>query len=156
VPPPTRQMACRLTVTYAGFEGESTLLEELYKRGLQQPEVGPGLYAGDGILMSWQHGMIAPWQTESWLEQMRRQLRANQFLRMIENRVVTSESSCVDLDAWDACVDATISPVINNPSLPVWVGVDASVKHDSTALVAVNWDEANQKVRLVNHRVFQP
>ena len=33
VPPPTRQIACRLTTTYAGFEGESLLLEELYKRG---------------------------------------------------------------------------------------------------------------------------
>src|SRR5262245_36032943 len=36
VPPPTRQVACRLTTTYAGFEGESLLLEELHKRGLQR------------------------------------------------------------------------------------------------------------------------
>lgn len=34
VPPPTRVRSCRLTVTYAGFEGESVLLEELYKRGV--------------------------------------------------------------------------------------------------------------------------
>ena len=33
IPPPTRKIACRLTVTYAGFEGESILLHELYKRG---------------------------------------------------------------------------------------------------------------------------
>jgi hypothetical protein len=156
VPPPTRQMACRLIVTYAGFEGESTMLEELYKRGLQQPEVGPGLYAGAGILMSWQHGLIAPWQTESWLEQMRRSLRANQFLRMIENRFVTSESSFVDLDAWDACVDHELTPFVTDPTLPIWVGVDASVKHDSTAIVAVTWDQSAQKVQLVAHRVFQP
>jgi phage terminase large subunit-like protein len=156
VPPPTRMMACRLVVTYAGFEGESTMLEELYKRGLEQPEVGSGLYAGDGILMSWQHGPIAPWQTESWIEQMRRQLRANQFLRMIENRFVTSESSFVDLEAWDACVDAQMTPVVSNPGLPVWIGVDASVKHDSTGIVAVAWDPPAQKVRLVSHRVFQP
>ena len=37
VPPPTRKIACRLTVTYAGFEGESVLLEELYRRGMKQP-----------------------------------------------------------------------------------------------------------------------
>ena len=43
-----RRIACRLTVTYAGFEGESALLEELYRRGLQQPQVAPDLYAGDG------------------------------------------------------------------------------------------------------------
>src|SRR5262249_42056291 len=34
VPPPTRKIACRLTVTYAGFEGEGELLQELYQRGM--------------------------------------------------------------------------------------------------------------------------
>ena len=33
VPVPTRKVSLRLTVTYAGFAGESDLLEELYKRG---------------------------------------------------------------------------------------------------------------------------
>jgi hypothetical protein len=156
VPPPTRKIALRLTTTYAGFEGESVLLEGLYKHGLAQPKIGDDLYAGRGTLMFWTHKPIAPWQTESWIEQMRRQLRANQFLRMIENRFVTSESSFVDLDAWDACVDAQMTPVVSNPALPIWIGVDASVKHDSTGIVAVTWDQAAQKVRLVSHRVFQP
>ena len=43
VPPPTRKIACRLTTTYAGFEGESKLLEDLYKRGLEQPQIGTDL-----------------------------------------------------------------------------------------------------------------
>jgi phage terminase large subunit-like protein len=34
VPVPTRKVSARLTVTYAGFSGESDLLEALYKRGL--------------------------------------------------------------------------------------------------------------------------
>jgi phage terminase large subunit-like protein len=46
IPPPTRRVACRLTTTYAGFEGESVLLEELYRRGLAQPLVGKDLHAG--------------------------------------------------------------------------------------------------------------
>src|SRR5262249_20164922 len=49
IPPPTRKIACRLTVTYAGFAGESALLEELYARGMALPEVGPDLRAGDGM-----------------------------------------------------------------------------------------------------------
>ena len=53
MPPPTRKVAFRLTVTYAGFQGESVLLEELYKRGLQQPELGEDLRGGDGLLMFW-------------------------------------------------------------------------------------------------------
>ena len=35
VPVPTRTISARLTVTYAGFEGESTILEALYRRGLE-------------------------------------------------------------------------------------------------------------------------
>jgi hypothetical protein len=35
VPIPTRKVSGRLTVTYAGFQGESVLLEELYRRGLK-------------------------------------------------------------------------------------------------------------------------
>lgn len=85
VPPPTRRIACRLVTTYAGFSGESDLLEELYQRGLALPRVGPDLYAGDGLLMYWTHTPQAPWQTPEWVEQMRRSLRPNQYLRMIEN-----------------------------------------------------------------------
>jgi phage terminase large subunit-like protein len=156
VPPPTRRIASRLTVTYAGFEGESVLLEELYKRGLQQPRVASNLHAGDGILMFWSHEPVAPWQTDAWLANMRRQLPPNQFLRMIENRFVTSERSFIDMVAWDRCVDQRLGHAVNNPGLPIWVGIDASIKHDSTAIVATTWDQKAQHVRLVTHRVFQP
>ncbi len=156
VPPPTRKIACRLTVTYAGFSGESVLLEELHKRGMAQPEVGPSLHAGDGILMAWHTAPIAPWQTTSWLADMRHTMRTSQFLRQILNQFVTTESSFIDMENWDACVDTSLHPVVADQSLPVFVGVDASVKHDSTAIVAVTWDAEAQKVRLITHRVFQP
>jgi phage terminase large subunit-like protein len=156
VPPPTRKIACRLTCTYAGFDGESALLEELYKRGLQQPLIGKDLYAGDGLLMFWSHTPIAPWQTSEWIEQMRGQLRPNAFLRMIENRFVSTESTFVDLDWWDRCVDPQAQPVLIDKTLPAWLGVDASVKRDSTAVVAVTFDQKTKKVRLLAHRLFQP
>jgi hypothetical protein len=156
IPVPTRKISCRLVVSYAGFEGESELLYELYRRGLQVPEVGPDLRAGDGILMFWSHVPIAPWQDERWLSEMRRSLRPNQYLRMIENRFVTTESTFIDMGWWDQCVDPGASPVVADRALPVWVGVDASVKRDSTAIVAVTWDKKAQQVRLVYHRIFQP
>jgi phage terminase large subunit-like protein len=156
VPPPTRKIACRLTVTYAGFEGESELLEGLYKRGMKLPEIGPDLRAGDGLLMFWTHRPVAPWQSEAWLNQMRGQLRPNAFLRLIENRWVTSESSFVDDEWLDACTDPEARPVVADRGMSVWLGVDASVKRDSTAIVACTWDSEAKKVRLVGHRVFQP
>jgi hypothetical protein len=156
IPPPTRRIACRLTVTYAGFESESTLLEELHKRGMAQREVATDLHAGDGILMFWTNDPIAPWQTESWLAQMRRQLRPNAFLRMIENRFVSSETSFVDPEWWDKCVDPQLRPVMMDKALPVWIGVDASFKSDTTAIAAVTFDSATKKIVLVAHKIFKP
>ncbi len=156
VPSPVRRISARLITTYAGFEGESTLLEELYKRGLQQPQVGADLHTGDGLLMFWSHLPVAPWQTEAWLAEMRRSLRPNQYLRMIENRFVTTESSFIDMAWWDACVNHGMTPTLVAPALPVWVGVDASVKRDSTAIVVVTFNKAMQRVVLVVHRIFQP
>src|SRR6516162_3619306 len=112
VPVPTRKVSLRLTVTYAGFEGESELFEGLYKRGLKGEQIAPALYRQEGLLMFWAHDCPAPWQTEQWIEQMRQQLRPNQFLRMIENRWVTSESTFVPMEWWDACVDQSTRPLL--------------------------------------------
>jgi phage terminase large subunit-like protein len=155
VPPPTRRVACRLTVTYAGFEGESTLLEELYKRGKSQPQVGTDLYAGDGLLMFWSHVPVAPWQDQAWLSSMRRE-RASSYQRMVLNEFASSKSEFVDLAHFDECTHPDVRPIFADAALPIWVGVDASVRRDSSALVAVTYDRKAQSVRLVMDRVFQP
>ena len=156
VPVPTRRVSGRLTVSYAGFEGEGDLLGKLYARGLRGAEVAPALRQQDGLLMFWSHVPVAPWQTPAWLAQMRAQLRPNAYARMIENRFVSSESGFVDPAWWAACEQAELRPVVADRTLPVWVGVDASVTRDQTAIVAVTWREAVKRVRLVWHKVFQP
>jgi hypothetical protein len=55
VPVPTRAVSARWTSTYAGYEGESTTLEGLYKRGLACEEMAPNLYRNGGLLMFWSH-----------------------------------------------------------------------------------------------------
>jgi phage terminase large subunit-like protein len=154
VPPPTRKVACRLTVTYAGFEGESELLEKLHDRGMRQPEIHPDLYVGDGLLMLWSHKPIAPWQTPEWLAEMRRSLRPNQYLRMIENKWTSTEESFVQMGWWDACCIGRRVPA--DQEMRVWAGVDASTKRDSTAIAVVTYDREAKKAWLVNHRIFQP
>ncbi len=155
-PPPTRTPAIRLTTTYAGFEGESKLLIELHARGLKGQVIGPALYRQDGMLFAWHEGPVAPWQTPEWVEQSRQQLRSNAFLRMMCNKFVSSESGFVDLEWWDACVRPDMHPEVLANQLPVWVGVDASVKRDHAAVVAVTWNEETKRVRLVWHRIFKP
>jgi hypothetical protein len=154
--PSPAQKICRLCVTTAGFSGESELLEQLYHRGLTGTEIAPQLYSIPGEqLMFWSHELQAPWQTPEWLEQTRRQLRTNQFLRLIENRFVTSESTFIDIDWWDACVDPNVYPVTYAPLVSAWVGVDASYAHDDSAIVACTLDD-DHKVRVLWHKIFRP
>jgi hypothetical protein len=156
IPVPTKKISCRLVVTHAGFEGESVLLQELYQRGLQLPLVGPDLHAGDGMLMFWSHVPIAPWQDATWQAEMRRDLRPHQYVRMVENRFTSGDKAFVNMADFDACVDPALTPIVVDKVLPIWVGIDASVKRDSTAIVATTWDEEARKVRLVAHKIFQP
>lgn len=156
VPPPTRTVTARMTVTYAGFKGESDLLWTLYQRGLKGEEIARDLFRQPGMLMLWTGRNVAPWQTDTWIEEMRQSLRPNAFRRMILNEWVSSESGFVDMDWWDACVDPAVRPVILDESLQIHVGVDASTKHDHTAIVAVTWDREIKRARLVFHRIFKP
>jgi hypothetical protein len=157
VPVPTKAISCRFVDTYAGFEGESELLEELYKQGLKGKLIGPDLYAQPGsMLMYWSHQPRAPWQTPAWLTSMRAQLRPNAFLRMITNVWVSGEEAFVDAEWWEKCKDANARPVIADPTLQVFGGVDGSVKHDYTAIVLTAWDYQTKRVRLVYFRVFKP
>ena len=156
IPVPTRKISCRLVVSHAGFEGEGHLLRELNQRGMQLPEVGTDLRAGSGMLMHWSHVPLHHWQNEQWLAQMRRELRPNQYARMIENRFVSAESSFINPDLWDACVDPNRGHKVADLFLSTWAAVDASVKHDSTALALVSWSQQYQRVELCDHRIFTP
>ena len=89
--------------------------------------IAPDLYRDGGLLMYWTHELNAPWQTEAWREQMRGTLRPNQYLRLIENRWVTTECSFVPMEWWDRASRST-GPLVAQRDLAVWVGVDAGVK----------------------------
>ncbi len=156
IPSPARKVSGRLTVTYAGFSGESDLLEGLYQRGMKARVVARDLHAGGGMLCYWTNRICAPWQDRKFLRDSRASLRPNQYLRMIENRWVTSESSFVEPEWWQACIDQQARPLVAAPALPVWVGVDASTKRDSTGIAVVTWDRSAGCVRLITHKIFQP
>ena len=68
-------------------------------------------------------------------------------LRMIENRFVSTEFTFIDMSWWDRCVDPRAKPVVQDRQLSIWVGIDASVKRNSTAIVACSWDRDAKQVR---------
>ena len=156
VPVPTRKISCRLVVSHAGFENESELLHELYLRGLRQEKIGKDLYAGEGQLMFWSHTPISPLQTDEWLADMRRSLRRHQFLRMIENRFVTSEATFIPMEWYDRAVDQNLTPITIARKLPVFGAVDAGVNRDSTGIIALAYDREREDMRVVWHQIIKP
>ena len=76
------------------------------------------------------------------------------LISAVLNEFASSSSQFIDLAKWDACVRPELSSVPADPALRVWIGVDASTKHDSSAIVAVSYKD--NVVRLVFHRIFTP
>lgn len=156
MPSPTRKVSGRLVVSYAGFSGESDLLEGLYRRLLGGESLGDDFYRAGSLYGCWTDELRAPWQTQEWVDEVREQLRPNAFARLIRNAWVTAESSFVSLEDWDACTDRDLTPLWSSPTMRAWVGLDASVRGDQTAIVVCTWESAISKVRILWHRAIQP
>jgi phage terminase large subunit-like protein len=157
-PPPTEPNAWGLMTTTAGWIGESTLLEGLYERGLTGERLDPELevYRDHEMVMFWSHTPRQPWQTTEYYAQQRRSLRPATYQRLHENQWISAESIFLTRELWRGCVDPEARPVLSDLMLPVWLGLDAAVKHDSTGLVGVTYDFATKRVRLVTHRIWRP
>lgn len=155
VPSPARRISFRLCVSTAGFDDEPSPLRDIYDRAMKSGvEIAPDLRRDGNLLCYWTHRCCAPWQSIAWIEEMRRTLRPVQFARLILNRWTSSESAFIDLDQWDACVDQDLSPIISQPTFPVWAGLDLGLKHDSTALITCGW--TGDRIRVANHQIFIP
>ncbi len=165
---PTRRNSIRIVTTYAGWEGESDLLFELYKVGVGSDEHPDGqgvrihpdlplyLNADTRLLVYWDHEPRMPWQTARYLEAQRRSLRPATYLRLHENRWTAAEGTFVEPAVWDACVAAAWAPADPDPELQVWAAFDVGVKHDCTALVTVTVDPDTGQVVLVRHQLWTP
>jgi phage terminase large subunit-like protein len=157
IPSPARKISGRLIVSYAGFSGESTVLERLHQQGVKGEQIAPALYVQPGLLMLWSHEPIAPWQDLTWIEAMRRMLRPSAFQRLVLNQWASAESAFLEAEMVDACTDENLRPVIGGDSgLPIFVGVDAASKHDMAAVVAVSFDDETRKVKLIRHYLWAP
>lgn len=164
-PVPTRKNSIRLITTYAGFEGESELLEDLYhivfdeqhnvKDGVERP-LGDDFpaYAKGELFMYWDHEARMPWQTPQYYETQKVQLRPNTYLRLHKNQWVSSETGLFDMEKWDGCVDRDHRPPLPDKSIQLYVACDASTKKDRSAVVSVYRE--GQKIKLGPKRFWQP
>jgi phage terminase large subunit-like protein len=166
-PVPTRKNSIRFISTYAGFEGESKLLWDLYKQVVTQDEhpegQGERLHPDLPIFCNrearlfayWDHEPRMPWQTETYYQSQKKTLRPGTFLRLHRNQWATSEEIFITGEMWDPCVNHAHHPSITDRE-PLFVGVDLGIKHDNAARVAVKWDENGERLILVSHRIWKP
>lgn len=145
-PVATRQLSQRFIDTYAGYTGESELLQGIWnlaQSGQPLHDTLP-IYGVEeaGVCAYIDTGNTArrmAWQTEDYYRQQEAIERPSNFSRLHRNEWVEPESSFVEIAMWDGLT------YTEKPKQPqrVVIGVDASVSGDSTAAVAVCMEGVN-------------
>jgi phage terminase large subunit-like protein len=153
---PTQKISFRLVVTYAGYTGESTLLENLYKRGMAGKRLWRALpvWVNGPLFFYWDTKPRMPWQTAAYYKAQRQELRPLAYKRLHENQWVSSESDFFEIEKWDKCVDKHHRPPLPDKSIKLRVAMDASTKGDRSAIVST-YDE-DGRVKLGPKRFWQP
>jgi len=166
---PTRRNSIRFVTTYAGWENESQLLRDLYLQGVGKEEHPEGqgklihptlpIYANKeaSLLVYWDHEPRMPWQTPEYYAAQKRSLRPGTYLRLHENRWTTAETVFITPELWDPCVEPDHRPLLpaaRGRSPVLFLGVDAGIKHDSSAVVGVYWN--GERLCLACHRIWKP
>ena len=126
--------------SYAGFEGASPILEQLYQQGVKHGarlDDDLELYenAAGRMLCLWNTRPRCPWQTDDYYAQEKTVLAPEEFNRIHGNLWATSTQKFIAMEWWDAC-KGDVPPLERNEALVL--GVDAAVSHDSFAIVGVS------------------
>jgi len=144
VPPTRRGRAIRWVESYAGYVGESPVLEQLYEQGVTEgrrhpdfPDLPVYINERARLFCYWDHEARMIWQTPEYYQAEAALLTDNEFQRIHRNRWVASESEAIPIEQWDHCYDPSL-PAGIHPKAPLVLGIDAAVSGDCTALVAIS------------------
>lgn len=156
LPPNKFGLSQRWVETYAGYSGESPLLEQLYEMGVKQgqqlqlPGAPPDLevYANHAarLFVLWNTQPRLPWQSPDYYASEAAVLAPSEFQRVHRNQWVSSSQTFVPIEWWDACQQndtRRIRPLAPHRSLVF--GVDAGVSSDCFAIVGVERIRGSKK-----------
>ena len=163
----------RFIATYAGFINESDLLWDLYVNGVGKDEHEDGrgrpinemidlpVWENGRQLTYWNHEPVFPWQTDTYYSEQRESLRPAAYLRLHENRWVTTHEEFVPQEWWayaENQMEGSAELWKDHPysKFPVYIAVDAAPKRDSTAVSGVTYDPANGTVIELFHKIWTP
>lgn len=131
----------RWVETYAGFTGESAILERLYDNIVKEAHRDPALpiYRDDAsrAIAMWNTEPRLPWQTPEYYAQERAVLTPSEFARVHQNQWVQASQAFVPPEWW-ARQQTAIPPLESTPYEPLIVALDGGVSDDNFALVIVS------------------
>jgi phage terminase large subunit-like protein len=142
--------------SYAGYSGESPVLEQLYLSGkngrvlLEEYET----YANDAarLFMLWNTRPTLPWQTPAYYAQEQSSLLPSEYARVHRNEWTSPEQSFLeDIAMFDLC-KADVPKL--EAGEPVVVAIDASVSGDCFAIVVVS--RRGEKIYLRECHIWKP
>lgn len=171
-PIPTIPWSLRFIATYAGFHNESDLLWEMYLHGvgIDEHEEGQGkpylpladlpVWTNGAQFTYWDHIPRMPWQTQNYYSQQRADNRPAAYLRLHENRWVSSNELFIPEEWWDAASRYAAPPMMEPENeltkLPVYIAVDAAPLRDCTALTATVFNTHTGEVSDIYHKIWTP
>jgi phage terminase large subunit-like protein len=152
----------RVVETYAGFSGESPLLENLYEQGTK-PDNGSQrfewaeqfdppleIYHNDTARMFclWNTHPRQPWQTHEYYAQEAGVLATSEFDRVHRNQWASSSEKYIPIEWWDACAVDDVPVLDEDDSLIL--AADAAVESDSFGLVAISvWPDTDPPIYIL-------
>jgi hypothetical protein len=165
---PTRNLSIQVITTYPGYKGEDTPLNDLISlffdsnneltHGVKQPLEGVPLYVIGRTAMWWNHEPYA-WHTVERMAEYRRRYRGMEaeFRRIWQAELIQRSDTFIDMNRWDSCTDEDWEPLgSEDRRVPMVLGLDLGVKHDSSALIARGYDLVTRKYPLLDHKIWVP
>lgn len=151
---PTRAgKSFKFVESYAGFEGESLILERLYKsiiKGGKPHDTIPELFTKGNSIGYWCTRRYMSWQQDNpeYYTQEAQDKTPQEFARVHGNEWSSSSEAFIPVQWWDACdvrINGGVLSILG--SRGVVVGIDAAVENDCFAVVVVSIVQGKPQVR---------
>lgn len=135
--------------TYAGFSGESPILEEMYKMAVQEGETINAdyeMYRNGRLFVLWNTRPTLPWQTQEYYAQESTTLLEPEFNRVHHNAWGSSTDQFIPAEWWAACYEKNLPAI--DPLEPWVIALDAGISNDTFGMVAVTRRDGLTIVRM--------
>lgn len=149
---PTRYgKAQRWVDTYAGFDGESPVLENLYSQVVKEEfRIDPDyeFYQHNGVFAAWVTVPLFPWQTAEYYAQEEMNLEPSEFRRMHRNTWASPTSAFAPYAWWEACERK--KGIKRSKDEELIIAVDAATDSDCFAIWAGTKKVRTERILLEN------